>query len=187
MAKRLLLGTVLGGLVVYVWGAISWMVLPWHTATFQAFSNEEVVVTLLQLTATKPGVYLLPKAGGSASEQKAAHERMKQGPVMLAAIRPQGANPSDPMFYVKGLALELCGAFLMTWLIMTLPGMSFSARVRTVTLVALIAGVLTRVPDWHWWGFSAGYTIVQMLDLLIGYFLAGLVIAKVTTPKPSAS
>ena len=178
MLKRLLLGTVLGGVVVYAWGSISWMALPWHQATFQAFTNEEVVSTVLQLAAPASGVYLLPKMGASASEQQLAHERMKQGPVMLAAIRAHGADPNDPMFYVKGLGLELVGACLMTWLLLSLPGLSYGARVRTVTVVAFIAGVLIRLQDWHWWGFSARYTLVAILDLVIGWFLAGLIIAK---------
>ena len=179
MLKRLLLGTVLGGLVVYLWGSISWMVLPWHRGTFQVFTNEEVVSTVLQLAAPASGVYLLPKMGASAREQQHAHELMKQGPVMLAAVRTHGADPADPMFYVKGLGLELFGALLMTWLLLGLPGLSYGARVRTVTVAALIAGVLTRLQDWHWWGFSMSYTVVAILDLVIGWFLAGLVIAKV--------
>jgi hypothetical protein len=32
--KRLLPGTVLGGLVLFAWGFVSWELLPWHTAGF---------------------------------------------------------------------------------------------------------------------------------------------------------
>ncbi len=43
MLKRLLAGTVLGGLVMFAWGAVSWMLLPWHQPALQSFANEEVV------------------------------------------------------------------------------------------------------------------------------------------------
>ena len=43
MMKRLFWGTVLGGLVVFGWGAISWMVLPWHASTLRAFNVDLVV------------------------------------------------------------------------------------------------------------------------------------------------
>ena len=29
MSKQLILGTVLGGIVLFVWGAIAWMFIPW--------------------------------------------------------------------------------------------------------------------------------------------------------------
>jgi len=68
MVKKLLLGTVLGGLIVFAWGAISWMVLPWHAATLQAFTNEAAVSKVIQANAPQPGVYFLPNPHRQAIE-----------------------------------------------------------------------------------------------------------------------
>ena len=39
MTTTLVKGTVLGGLALFLWGAVSWMVLPWHQATLLPFAN----------------------------------------------------------------------------------------------------------------------------------------------------
>jgi len=189
MVKKLLLGTVLGGLIVFAWGAISWMVLPWHTATLQAFTNEAVVSKVIQANAPQPGVYFLPNprrqttGAESTASAKSDKARMEEGPMVFGTIRLVGIRPDSPTYYLKGLLMEMIGAFFMSWLLLTLPGLGYGARLRTITLVALTAGALTYLPDWHWWGFSAAYTAIKVLDLVIGWFLAGLVMARVARPE----
>src|SRR5207247_11435356 len=75
---------------------------------------------------------------------------------------------------------SIVSSFLATSLLMntTLPG--YWPRVGFLVVLALTAVVICHVPDWNWWGFSAGYTAVAFADLLIGWTLAGLAIVKVT-------
>ncbi len=183
--KKLVLATVLGGLVAFLWGAISWMVLPWHHKILQAFTNEDAVAAVIRSNTPQAGVYLLPNVQEGASEQerasreKAAMDRMRQGPVVLAAVQVAGRDPSSPTLYLGGLLINLVGAFFVSWLVLSLSGSSYGARVKTVMLAALIAGALGHLPNWHWWGFSTGYTLMAILDLFIAWSLAGLVISRI--------
>lgn len=178
MLKKLILGTVLGGLTVFAWGALSWMVLPWHEATLQSFADEQAVTAAIRANAPRPGIYVLPGHGHEDSEAaSAAGERMKQGPVMFASVRLSGVDPEAPSLYLKGLLIEMAGALALSALLLTLPGLTYWGRVRTVTLVALIAGLVAHVPEWHWWGFSTAFTLTTILGLVIAWFLAGMVIA----------
>ncbi len=104
---------------------------------------------------------------------------MRQGPVILAAVRVAGSDPSSPTLYLGGLLINLVGAFFVSWLVLSLPGSSYGGRVKTVMLAALIAGALGYLPNWYWWGFSTGYTLIAILDLFIAWSLAGLVIARI--------
>ena len=45
MTKQLVLGTVLGGIVLFVWSALAWMIIPWPGEPLRSFTNEEAVVT----------------------------------------------------------------------------------------------------------------------------------------------
>src|SRR5213594_1603988 len=202
MLKSLSIGGLIGGLVLFAWGVVSWMLLPWHLATLEKFKDEAKVAQALTANATKSGVYLLPnvhkhepgmpeakakkaEAKGKKAEakrKKAEAEGMKrmiQGPVMFAAVNLQGTSGSGAALPIQ-LVTSIVSAFLATWLLMnaTLPG--YWPRVGFLVVLALTAGVICHVPDWNWWGFSAGYTAVAFADLLIGWTLAGLVIAKVT-------
>ncbi len=181
--KKLVLATILGGLVAFLWGAISWMVLPWHHKILQTFTNEDAVVAAIRSNAPQPGVYLLPNAphgqGDQPGSEKAAMDRMRHGPVIFAAIQLGGRDPSSPTLYLGGLLIDLLGAFFASWLVLSLPGSNYGARVKTVMLAALFAGVLGYLPNWHWWGFSTGYTLLTIVDLFIAWLLAGFVIARI--------
>jgi hypothetical protein len=52
-----------------------------------------------------------------------------------------------------------------------------------LSLFGLTAGVVCFLPYWNWFDFSTAYTAASIVDLAIGWFLAGLVIAKFAAPK----
>ena len=51
-------------------------------------------------------------------------------------------------------------------------------------MVGLVGALLGHVPNWIWWGFDTNYTIVMIADTLIGWFLAGLIIAAFVGREP---
>ena len=57
---RILAASVLGGLVVFLWGAVSWMSLPLHQMTVQGFDDEAQVSRVIASHAPGIGVYVLP-------------------------------------------------------------------------------------------------------------------------------
>lgn len=188
MQKSLVLGGLLGGLVLFVWGAISWMVLPWHTMTLEKFTDEIAVAQVLTANVHQPGVYILPNAHKQDPTlpepvRKAAEEdamnRARLGPFMFASIAPRGWGSMGTAMFI-GLCTQIVAAFLATWLLLNTRGLDYFARVRFLVMLALAVAVIAHVPYWNWWHFSTSYTLVAFADLLIGWFLAGLVIAKFT-------
>ncbi len=192
MQKALLLGGLLGGLVLFVWGSISWMVLPWHMMTFEKFKDEATIAQALTANALRPGLHLLPNVHkhdpGMTEEQKKAEEaegmkRMIQGPLMFASVTLQGFGGMGPALLIQ-LVTGIVGAFLATWLLLKTRPMSYWHRVGFLVVIALVVAVIAHVPYWNWWNFSTSYTAVTFADLLIGWFLASLVIAKLTPATP---
>lgn len=170
---RIIWGSVAGGFVVFIWGAVSWMMLPFHHATLKTFTNEPAVASIIGINATTPGVYLLPAPHHDVTEQ---HKPTK--PFVFAVVRPEGMTPGDPVYYLRGLLTEIAGAFVLGLVLLAAPGLDYWRRVRLVVLTALAAAALVRLPDWTWWGFSTAFTVLGAVDLLVGWFLGGLVIAK---------
>ena len=167
MAKKLILGAVLGGLVIFAWGTVSWMLLPWHGKTLQPFTNEKAVAVTIRANAPRAGVYMMP------------HEHNASGgPGMLAVIRVKG-QAMHPAYLIRGLLIDMAGALLLTWLLIWVGG-TFQQKVQLAVIVGLLAAVWVKLPDWNWWGFSAGYTLLGMLDYVVSAALAGLAIAKIT-------
>jgi hypothetical protein len=190
MLKSLVLGTILGGLVAFVWSTVSWEVLPWHEKSILSFQNDEEVSAVIRSHTTQSGVYVLPglqQTGGMSSEQKKAAmatlvEKMQKGPVMFGAVRREGFGS-----YTRGLITQLlslmAAAFLLTWLALQTSGLSYGKRVIFLGVVGLAAGVITELPYWNWWGFSGLYAAIMIADAMITWLIAGLVIAKVAKPR----
>ena len=189
--KKLLLGTILGGLVAFVWSMVSWEVLGWHEKSVRSFPNEDAVTAVLTAPGVASGVYLFPGGppheGMTAEQVKAADEavieRMQKGPIMFAAVR-SGGFKSFPLALGTQLAGLMTAAFLLTWLLLQTTGLSYAKRVVFLGVAGLAAGVIVEIPNWNWWGFSTAYTAVNIIDFTLMWTIAGLVIARVARPEP---
>ena len=190
MARALILGTILGGLVAFVWSTVSWEVLGWHEKTVLNFRNDDEVSAVIASHAPKDGTYILPSTppmhGITAEQKKQAQatviEKMQKGPIMVAAVRRGGFGSFSRALSIQVLSL-MAAAFLLTWLLLQTRGLTNARGVLFLAVVGLAASVIVDLPNWNWWGFSAKYTAVNLVDSTITWLLAGLVIAKVAKTR----
>lgn len=191
MIRSLVLGAVLGGLVAFVWSAVSWMLLPWHDASMKAFADEAVVAQVLLEQTPSGGMFMLPGL-------PAGYERMSDAEKQAVGAAIAQKKSDGPYFYGVvwrrvhedmgrqmgvGLLFDILAALLVTMLLMKTGGMSWGGRVMFVVTAALAVCMIAVAPNWIWWHYPANFVLVTMADLLIGWTLAGMVIAKVAAPK----
>jgi hypothetical protein len=166
-------GALAGGLVLFVWGIVYWMALPWHEGVFRQFQDEDAVASVLTQNAPQPGIYVYP--GGQDEE---AMEKRARGPFAFVVFRPAGmASMVRPL--MTQLGIQILAAFLISLLLARVGDTSYWGRVGFVVLLLLTAGVLCHLPNWNWWHFSTGYILTVFVDLLAGGFLAALVMARI--------
>ncbi|MGH7729716.1 MAG: hypothetical protein ACRENJ_00515 [Candidatus Eiseniibacteriota bacterium] len=191
MIRSLVLGAVLGGVVAFAWSAVSWTLLPWHDSAMKSFTDEAAVAQVLRDNIPSGGMFMLPgpppgydrmsKAEKEAAEAAMAQKR-SEGPYLHGVV---WRRVRDDMGRQMGVALlfDVLSALLVTMLVMRTGGMTWGGRVMFVVTMALAACMIAVAPNWIWWHHPADVVIVQMADLLIGWLLAGMVIAKVAAPK----
>ncbi len=168
MAK-LLKAAVLGGLVVFAWGSFSWTVLPWHNKTLHGFQHDADVASVLDFAAPVSGIYVLP----SPEQMESASGRLMAF-VSLSKTGLRGMGQAMAM----GLVVQILGAFLATWLLSHTSGLSYKQKILFVTVFGFAAGWLGNMPNFIWWNFPPGFTMVNLADAVIGWALAGAVIGK---------
>ena len=159
---------VLAGIVLFFWGAFSWMVLPWHDATLHRFVDGQAVSNGLQDNALQSGIYVTPMGMDHAGQQA----------YVFASVHLEGMPSSMVPALIISLCIQIIAAILIAYLLSKTTGLTYYNRVRFVALFGLAAGIVTHLPYWNWFCFDATYTIVMMADLVIGWVLAGLVLAK---------
>jgi hypothetical protein len=77
----------------------------------------------------------------------------------------------------KQLVIDLIAALLLCVVIGRIGVGRKRDAALTLGLAGLAAGIIKEMSDWNWYGFSASYAIVNEIDLMIQFALAGVVIA----------
>ena len=177
MTKALIRGGVLGGLTMFLWGMVSWTVLPWNRGNLNSFVNETAVADVITANAPVRGVYVLPRFDRPASADAA-------GPQIFVAYDERSPR-SRARPIGGGLMIQILGGFCLTWLLIKAQ-LGYWGRVGSATAAGLFAGIVSDLPNWNWWSFSNGFTIASVVDHTLAGFLAGLVIAwAIQEPKPT--
>jgi len=189
MRHHLIKGAIYGGIIVFIWGMISWMLIPWHGMTMMKFTNEKEVADIVHANTIEDGIYMLPNMCGAKSsclgsaQQGAAmtdaKEALKSGPYMFSAISRGGMDPTNVAHYVGGIITQIVAALLIAWLMAHIKGQKYWKKVWFATVAGLFAGIVGYIPSYNWMAFPLSFVGIGILDLLIGWFLAGLAMAKV--------
>jgi hypothetical protein len=186
--KSVLLGALLGGLVVFLWGAVAHMVLlsP-GAAGIHGLPQEEHVVSALKGALLEPGFYAFPwteSADPSAEEEAAWEARYRAGPTGVVIYQPSGAEPLSARQLATELASNVLGALLAA-LVLRSSGLGYAGRVLLVASLGLFAWLAIDVSYWNWYRFPTAFARAGLLDAVVGWLLAGLVLAYVVKPRPA--
>jgi hypothetical protein len=183
---KILVGGIVAGIVIFFWGFVAHMLLPLGEMGVQAIAHEDDLAAVLKKDVPAPGLYLVPGRDMSKSqsqeEMQAYSAKVAGGPYGFLVIYPNGREVSMGKLLPIELGTNVVCALLAAILVSQLrPG--FLVRVACVTVVGILASLMTLVPNWNWYGFPIDFTLGQMAVHAIGWFLAGLVLASIVRPS----
>jgi len=183
--RRVVLGGLLAGVVVFFWGAASHMALPLGTMGVHKIPDEDGMIAAFRGSITEPGFYFFPGIDHSkpvsSSEVEAVYAKIKQGPAGILVIHPEGREAMSPRQLGTELATNVVSALLAAWLLAHVVS-GYARRVLFVTLLGVFGFVTVNVPYWNWYGFPTDFTSAEAIDQIVGWFLAGLVLAAIVRP-----
>jgi hypothetical protein len=188
MGKQLLLATILGAIVLFVWSAIAFTFIPWPGMPLRTFTNEAAVEQAIVANAPEPGNYILPHANWTdltKEQQDRLSEKINRGPMMFAAVRLGPMRPFPVLLIIQFL-IQLVSAFIATFLLLKTCGLTYGQRVVFVILCGVLIFVGGKLDEWVWWSFSSAYLMMELGAIVIGWILAALVIAKFAVGRPAA-
>ncbi len=184
MGKTLIKGGLIGGFIVFAWMMVSWMVLPWHCWTISSVQNETKVMEALSEGITKDGLYVLPNfCEMQKGDRTEMVNKLKKGPFAVLSVKRYGIDNFSSS-YIFSFIVQVIGAGIITFLIgLMCCAHNYWYRVGCVALMGLLIGLLGEFPYWNWWKFPISYVGIEILDMIIGWSLAGFAIAAFTKPK----
>ncbi len=180
MGKKIVLGGIVAGIVVFIWSAVSHMVLGLGETGIKSLPNEDVILPVLNANITEPGFYFFPGLDPKASQEQmdAWTEKHRTGPAGIMVYQPVGGEPMPAGKFITELVSNnlaaLVAAFLLSKAFGNLGGLFGKAVF--VALFGLFAGLDIDLSQWNWYGFPTSYTCAYIVDHVVAWFLAGLVL-----------
>ncbi len=179
--KRKIISLIIGTLILFIWNALSWMVLPFHSNTLNSIPDNAINAELLKEHLLKDGVYHYPGFPEENTPQalKEMENRIETGPRITLMVYKRGKTELFSM-------LSFLGSFVINFvtvlLLYSLIQVSRVQTTKTILLmslfVALIIGFASDLAQMNWYLFPLGYTILNMVDHLIPFLLIGILLSK---------
>ena len=176
----MIIATLLGSLTMFIWEGFSHVVL-FKGIGFTPLQNEAALRAVVKRSMTGNGLYSFAGADpGSTSKGQAAvfDDSVRTSTIGLLGYRPPGGNP----FSARKLITQFLGnvlSVLISVQVASLIRAGYWKRVLAVTHIGLLACAVVSSIYWSWYEFPASFFVAQVLDMVIGFFLAGLVICRV--------
>ena len=190
-SMKIFFGGILGGVLLFVWGFLSWVILPIHKSSTHPLPNEDAIITALQSTVQYKGVFIFPSMSQSPSGSTAQAQweaKYQHGPIGMIFYDPQGKNPFMPLQILNGLIIAMISSFLVVWFLTrsTAYTGSYFSRVAFCGMFGIFLVVAANLLMWNWFNEPNDWTIGLIIDDVIGWVLAGLGIAAfIKAPKPA--
>ena len=179
---RLIIAAVLGGFVMFVWGAIGHTFLGIGEAGVSSMPNEAAMAAAFKQNITEPGLYFMPwmpmTKKMSEEEQAAFAAKVKEGPVAILVYRPTG----EDLNLFRQLGIELASniaAALVVGMILTFAAVSWGRGVIISTLVGLSGWLSINVSYWNWYGFPTNFVTSELIEQVVGWLLSGFVLGYI--------
>lgn len=196
MPKRVLLGALVGGVVVFIAGLLLHTVSGLAEVGVKAAPQEDTVLSAMRAAIHDPGFYVFPAPNmtpGRSRAQKDADNaaymsKYQQGPTGILVYSPGGSPINIGKLLGGEFAIDLVSAFFLACILAMGAGgaRSYWKRVFAVTVAALFAALFLGLEYWNWYNFPLNYTCAYIVVVVIEWFIAGLAMAAVVVGASAA-
>ena len=184
--KNSIIAILIGALILFVYQAMAWMVLPVHANSHKYTTTEDSL--LAAMSGLEEGVYYLPGTPPNISKSEA--QQLQENNVgkpwaMIYYHETLEMNMAKSMGL--GFLIDLIAVALIVQLIRlgNITGKGNILRVNM--LIAFIIIFTTAMMNWNWFSTPWHYLTGEILDQLIGGLLLGLWLGFILSRKPKTT
>ena len=180
MSGKTMLGVLVTGLVLFLFGFIYWAVNPLPYQVWNDVADPAAAQAAMSETFPEDGIYFIP---GQPNDPAAA-ELMKTGPAGFVIMDHAPAAGVDPVALGVGLLHNIFSAALMVWVLLGISGLV--NRITRALIIGLVATFVINGSEMIWWWQPFEWQIHQIIYYLIYFGLAALVLHRFV-PEPETA
>lgn len=181
--KRTVLTIVSGTLILFIWNAFSWMVLPFHEQSMHTIPDEALDTGKLQNQMAADGLYHYPglPEDGSEGGLEEVKAKLATGPRITMMVYIAGGTPfMDPANFLWNLIFNLLTVLLLWALVNRLANKTLKNILWTTISVGLLVALMSDLPLLNWFMFPLDYILANILDYVVTMTLLGLLFSAYT-------
>ena len=171
--KKLIIGGLVGGILVFLWQTLSWTVLDLHGKEYQQAPAQDSVLSFLNSQFSETGQYYLPhaKEGASSKEKQQMQEEMQGKPWAVVSFH-KAYDMNMVTNIIRGLLAAIISAFFVCWILIKQTNTSFLTTFISSLLIGLVGYLFIPYAMNIW--FQAPGVVTNFVDVLISWGLCGL-------------
>lgn len=171
--KKLLIGALVGGLLVFAWQTLSWTMFDLHGKEYRQAKNQDSIIAYLSNQFAEDGQYMIPRESESASDKEMEeYQKSMKGKPWAVVSYHKAYNTNMVNNIIRGLLVAIIAAYFVCWVLMRQSPSSFGTTFISCLLIGL-AGYLFIPYSTHIWFQNPGAT-TNMIDALAAWGLCGI-------------
>jgi hypothetical protein len=187
---RILIASIVGAVVVFVWGFLAWDVLGLYKNAVKPVPHEAAVVTGLKASIDQSGALYFPARPTDKHDEEGIRqwsERHQAGPIGMIMYRAKGSDPMAMEMFIRGGAINFVACLLMACLMYASRMRSFILRLAVALIMAAFAVMVSHINSWNRFMFPDNYAAAMAADVMIGWTLGGIFVAAIVKPPLPAA
>ena len=171
--KKLLIGALVGGIILFICQFLSWTVLNLHYNAYQYTDKQDAIMNAISSQLEKEGQYMLPSLPPDATREQheAAMKTMAGKPWALVQYH-QSMDMNMGSNMIRGLIVDMLIVGFFCALISRMNALNFIAIFISALFIGMI--VLFNVPYTNHIWFKGFDLMAYFIDCIVGWALIGI-------------
>jgi hypothetical protein len=171
--KKLIIGALVGGIIIFIWQTLSWAVLNLHGASQEYTPKQDSVLSFLNSQFSEDGSYLLPNyPKGTSHEEMEKQMESNKGKPWVQIQYHKALDISMGGNMVRGLIVNIIMVAFLCWILLKISPASFG----NIFIACLFTGIIVFINSpytMHIWYHKADI-MAHLGDALISWSLCGI-------------
>ena len=182
--KKLLIGSIVGSVILFVWSFLAWSILPIHQHTINYTPAQDSVLKVLADNNLESGAYWMPMA----DNRNVSSFDPKYQADMEKVMKENEGKPVATVYYIKeGYSMNIPRGFFFNFLAVfaacsiLVPAFStttsFFQRWWFALVIGLIVNACGPLINYNWMAIPWSYTVDMILDVFLNWAIVGVWLA----------
>jgi hypothetical protein len=174
--KKLLIGAIVGGLLIFIWQTLSWTMLDLHRPAMDYTAKQDTIISVLNATLDKEGGYYMPAVpqGTSMDEAIKAAEKMNGKPWATIQYH-KSLDANNNAMYIS-MAQSLAANIVMVWLLCWILGKWGKTGFANIFMACIFTGLIVFInqPFNNFIWFKIFDLRAHLIDALASWGMCGI-------------